>query len=166
MTEEGIRFKKDTAVRTASAKNWLGTKAESKRKRERAVSNIWRPLGNSILLRSVEAGSLGKRFVSEVSWSKQSSEGSEDIFISRIRTENLDFSQFHFFIVLSKMTYTDDPPFDNREGLRTQDQKEKSVFQKERKGRLFSQPIQVEISMLGTDPSRKKIVKSWAGDMS
>ncbi len=65
MTEEGIRFKKYTAVRTASAKNGLGTEAESKR--ERAVSNIWRPLGNSILLRSVEAGSLGKRFVSEVS---------------------------------------------------------------------------------------------------
>ena len=82
MTEEG--FKKYKAVSFSQKL----TEAESKR--ERAVSNIWRPLGNSILLRSVEAGSLGKRFVSEVSWSKQSSEGGGDIFTSRIRTETLN----------------------------------------------------------------------------
>lgn len=30
MTEEGIRFKKYTAVRTASAQNWLGTEASQR----------------------------------------------------------------------------------------------------------------------------------------
>ena len=66
----------------------------------------------------------------------------------------------NFFIVLSKITYTDDPPFDNRGAGWASDTRSKGEVERKsffNKGREESfpslQPIQVEISMLGTDPN-------------
>ena len=70
------------------------------------------------------------------------------------------------------MTYTDDPPFDNREAGWASDTRSKGEVERAslsfKKEEFYPslQPIQVEISMLGTDPSRNQIKRSWAGDMS
>jgi hypothetical protein len=88
----------------------------------------------------------------------------------RIRAENLDFSQFWAEAVLSKITYTDDPPFDNRgagwaSDTRLKGEVERASLIKEGKS-LFPACNPYKFRYRPQHSSRNKISKPWAADMS